>query len=155
MQWTRGAALDRWARLGLAARVLKALSNASVFLLLLLPLVVLSNCGGTVAEFTGYQVLQETAVPTGYTQPLITLTYGPDWWVVAVMVFAAAGLGSAWRGGIPRSVIGGAAAIGGPVSPPAAVDFLAPRNDTPYWSPVRGVGRAANLLALAFGPRLD
>src|SRR2546422_1019560 len=65
MQWTRGAALDRWARLGLAARVLKALSNASVFLLLLLPLVVLSNCGGTVAEFTGYQVLQETVGSIG------------------------------------------------------------------------------------------
>ena len=150
MQWTRGAALDRWARLGLAARVLKALSNASVFLLLLLPLVVLSNCGGTVAEFTGYQVLQETAVPTGYTQPLITLTYGPDWWVVAVMVFAAAGLGSAWRGGIPRSVIGGAAAIGGLISLQAAIDFFAPRNDIQYWSPVWGVGGEAIVVAFAF-----
>src|SRR5256714_2916197 len=147
MQWTRGAALDRWARLGLAARVLKALSNASVFLLLLLPLVVLSNCGGTVAEFTGYQVLQETAVPTGYTQPLITLTYGPDWWVVAVMVFAAAGLGSAWRGGIPRSVIGGAAAIGGLISLPAALDLFPPPDDIQYLSPVGGVRRGTIGLA--------
>src|SRR5438270_12815730 len=100
MQWTRGTAMDNWARLGLAARVLKALGNASVFLLLLLPLVVLSNCGGTVAEFTGYQVLQETAVPTGYTQPVITIGYGTDWWVLGIMIFAAAGLGSVWRGRI-------------------------------------------------------
>ena len=99
MQWIRGSGRDNWARFGLAARVFKALANASVFLFLLLPLVAISSCGTTVAKFTGYEVLQETAVPSPYTEPLVTITYGPDWWVLGVMIFAAAGLGSAWRGG--------------------------------------------------------
>ena len=149
MQWTRGTAMDNWARLGLAARVLKALSNASVFLFLLLPLVMLSNCGGTVAQFTGYRVLQETAVPTGYTEPLITITYGPDWWVLGIMIFAAVGLGSAWRGGIPRSLIGLAAAIGGVISLQAAIGFYNPPSDIQYWSPVWAGGAEAIVVAFA------
>jgi hypothetical protein len=143
MQWTRGAALDNWARFGLAARALKALSNASVFLFLLLPLVALTNCGGTVATFTGYEALQETLVPTGNTDPVIYLTYGPDWWVLGVMVFAAAGLGSAWRGGIPRSLIGGAAAIGGLIALDGAISFFNPPGDLQSWSPNPGNGGAA------------
>jgi hypothetical protein len=149
MQWTRGAALDNWAKLGLAARALKALSNGSVFLLLLLPLVVLSNCAGTVATFTGYGVLQETLVPTGNTDPVIYLTYGPDWWVVGMMVFAAAGLGSAWRGGILRSLIGGAAAIGGLVALDGAISFFNPPNEVQSWSPNAASGGSAIGLAFA------
>jgi len=136
MQWTRGSALDNWARFGLAARIFKALANASVFLFLLLPLVAISSCGTTVAKFTGYEVLQETAVPSPYTEPLVTITYGPDWWVLGVMIFAAAGLGSAWRGGIPRSLIGGAAAIGGLIALQAAIGFFNPPSDIQTWSPV-------------------
>jgi hypothetical protein len=149
MQWTRGKALDSWGRFGLAARALKALTNASVFLFLLLPLVVLSNCGGTVAEFTGYGLLQENAVPTGYSDPIITLTYGPDWWVLGIMICAAAGLGTAWRGGIPRSLIGGAAALGGIISLQAAVSFFNPPADIQYWSPNAGGGGLAIGLAFA------
>ena len=149
MQWTRGTALDNWARLGLVARALKAVSNASVFLFLLLPLVVLSNCAGTLATFTGYEVLQETAVPTGNTDPVIYLAYGPDWWVLAVMVFAAAGLGSAWRGGIPRSLIGGAAAIGGLIALDGAISFFNPPNGVQDWSPNAANGGSA--IGLAFG----
>ena len=128
-------ALDNWARFGLVARALKAFCNASVFLFLALPLVVLSSCAGTVAKFTGYQVLQETAVPVPYTDVFITRAYGPDWWVVGVMVFAAAGLGSAWRGGIPRSLIGVAAAIGGLIALDGAITFFNPPRDIQYWSP--------------------
>ncbi len=149
MQWTRGSARDNWARFGLAARVFKALANASVFLFLLLPLVAISSCGTTVAKFTGYGVLQETAVPTPYTEPLITITYGPDWWVLGVMIFAAAGLGSAWRGGIPRSLIGGAAAIGGLIALQAAIGFFNPPSDIQTWSPVPANGGAAVGLAFA------
>jgi hypothetical protein len=149
MQWTRGTALDKWAKLGLAARAFKALSNASVFLFLLLPLVVLSNCGGTLATFTGYGVLQETAVPTSNTDPIITIPFGPDWWVVGVMVFAAAGLGTAWRGGIPRSLIGGAAAIGGLIALDAAISFFNPPTDTQSWSPNASNGGFAIGLAFA------
>ena len=149
MQWTRGAKLDNWAKVGLAARLLKAVSNASIFFFLTLPLVVLSNCGGTVAKFTGYEVLQGTAVPTSYTDPVTTITYGPDWWVVGLMVFAAAGLGSAWRGGIPRSLIGGAAAIGGLIALQAAIGFFNPPKDIDYWSPNAGDG--ASGIGLAFG----
>src|SRR2546429_5916271 len=140
MQWTRGSALDNWARFGLAARVFKALANASVFLFLLLPLVGISSCGTTVAKFTGYEVLQETAVPSPYTEPLVTITYGPDWWVLGVMIFAAAGLGSAWRGGIPRSLIGGGAAIGGLIALQAAIGFFNPPSDIQTWSPVPADG---------------
>jgi len=149
MQWTRGSALDNWARFGLAARVFKALANASVFLFLLLPLVAISSCGTTVAKFTGYEVLQETAVPSPYTEPLVTITYGPDWWVLGVMIFAAAGLGSAWRGGIPRSLIGGAAAIGGLIALQAAIGFFNPPSDIQTWSPVPANGGAAVGLAFA------
>ncbi len=149
MQWTRGTALDNWTRFGLVARALKALANASIFPFLLLPLVVLSNCGGTLAKFTGYEVLQESAVPTPYTEPLITLTYGPDWWVLGVMVFAAAGLGSAWRGGILRSLIGGAAAIGGLIGLDGAISFFNPPTDVPSWSPNPGNGGDAIGLAFA------
>ena len=149
MQWTRGAALDNWTRFGLVARALKALANASIFPFLLLPLVVLSNCGGTLAKFTGYEVLQETAVPTPYTEPLITLTYGPDWWVLGVMVFAAAGLGSAWRGGILRSLIGGGAAIGGLIALDGAISFFNPPTDVQSWSPNPGNGGDAIGLAFA------
>ena len=148
MQWTRGAALDNWAKVGLVARALKALSNASVFLFLLLPLVALSNCGGTVAKFTGYEALQGTEVPTGYQEPAIYLTYGPDWWVLGVMLFAAAGLGSAWRGGIPRSLIGGAAAIGGLIALQAAIGFFNPPKDIQYWTPESADGGSA--IGLAF-----
>src|SRR5260370_15980251 len=112
MQWTRGTAMDNWVRFGLVARAVKVLGNASVFYFLLLPLVALSSCAGTVAKFTGYQVLQETAVPVPYTDVFITRAYGPDWWAVGVMVFAAARLGSAWRGSIPPSLICVAPAIG-------------------------------------------
>jgi hypothetical protein len=135
MEWKRGAAMDKWARFGLVARAVKVLGNGSVFLFLALPLVVLSSCAGTVAKFTGYQVLQETAVPVPYTDVFITRAYGPDWWVLAVMVFAAAGLGSAWSGGIPRSLIGGAAAIGGLIALNGAIAFFNPPSDIPYWSP--------------------
>src|SRR5712691_4732578 len=135
MQWTRGTAMDNWARFGLVARAVKVLGNASVFFFLLLPLVALSSCAGTVAKFTGYQVLQETAVPVPYSEPVITLAYGPDWWVLGVMVFAAAGLGSAWRGGIPRSLIGVAAAIGGLIALNGAISFFNPPSDLQYWSP--------------------
>jgi hypothetical protein len=148
MQWTRGAAMDNWARFGLVARAVKVLGNASVFYFLLLPLVALSSCAGTVATFTGYQVLQETAVPVPYTELLITRAYGPDWWVLGVMVFAAAGLGSAWRGGIPRSLIGGAAAVGGLISLQAAITFFNPPSDIPYWSPEGANGSGA--ISLAF-----
>jgi len=143
MQWTRGTAPDNWARVGLVARVLKALGNGSVFLFLLLPMVVLSNCGGTLATFTGYEALQETLVPTGNVDPVIYLTYGPDWWVLGVMVFAAAGLGSAWRGGIPRSLIGGAAAIGGLIALDGAISFFNPPTNLQSWSPNPGNGSAA------------
>jgi len=149
MQWTRGSALDNWARFGLAARIFKALANASVFLFLLLPLVAISSCGTTVAKFTGYEALQETAVPSPYTEPLVTITYGPDWWVLGVMIFAAAGLGSAWRGGIPRSLIGGAAAIGGLIALQAAIGFFNPPSDIQTWSPVPANGGAAVGLAFA------
>jgi len=128
-------ALDNWAKVGLVARGLKALGNASVFLFLVLPLVVLSSCGGTVATFTGYQALQGTSIPSPDTQPVIYLTYGSDWWVLGVMVFAAAGLGTAWRGGIPRSLIGGAAAIGGLIALNGAIGFFNPPSDIQYWSP--------------------
>jgi hypothetical protein len=143
MQWTRGTALDNWAKFGLVARALKALSNLSVFLFLALPLVVLSTCGGTLAKFTGYEALQGTAVPTDNVQPTIYLTYGPDWWVLAVMVFAAASLGTAWRGGIPRSLIGGAAAIGGLVALDGAISFFNPPRDLQSWSPNPGNGGVA------------
>src|SRR5439155_19553542 len=147
MQWTRGSALDNWARFGLAARIFKALANASVFLFLLLPLVAISSCGTTVAKFTGYEALQETAVPSPYTEPLVTITYGPDWWVLGVMIFAAAGLGSAWR--IPRSLIGGGAAIGGLIALQAAIGFFNPPSDIQTWSPVPADGGAAVGLAFA------
>src|SRR5258707_6628347 len=135
MQWTRGTAMDNWVRFGLVARAVKVLGNASVFFFLLLPLVALSSCAGTVAKFTGYQVLQETAVPVPYTDVFSTRAYGPDWWVLGVMVFAAAGLGSAWRGGIPRSLIGVAAAIGGLIALDGAITFFNPPRDIQYWSP--------------------
>ena len=135
MQWTRGTAMDNWARFGLVARAVKVLGNGSVFFFLLLPLVVLSSCAGTVAKFTGYQVLQETAVPVPYTDVFITRAYGPDWWVLGVMVFAAAGLGSAWRGGIPRSLIGVGAAIGGLIALNGAITFFNPPSDMADWSP--------------------
>jgi hypothetical protein len=141
--------MDNWARFGLVVRALKALSNASVFFSLLLPLVVLSNCGGTLATFTGYEALQETLVPTGNMDPVIYLTYGPDWWVLGVMVFAAAGLGSAWRGGIPRSLIGGAAAIGGLIALDGAISFFNPPTDLQSWSPNPGNG--ASGVGVAFG----
>src|SRR5260221_5800125 len=148
MQWTRGAAMDNWSRFGLASRAVKALGNSSIFLFLLLPLVVLSSCAGTVAKLTGYQVLQAPAVPVPYTDVFITRAYGPDWWVLGVMVFAAAGLGSAWRGGIPRSLIGGAAAIGGLISLFEAITFFNPPSDIPYWSPEWAEGGDA--IGLAF-----
>ncbi|TMC04130.1 MAG: hypothetical protein E6J30_10090 [Chloroflexi bacterium] len=103
----------------------------------------------TVAKFTGYEVLQETAVPSPYTEPLVTITYGPDWWVLGVMIFAAAGLGSAWRGGIPRSLIGGAAAIGGLIALQAAIGFFNPPSDIQTWSPVWANGGDAIGLAFA------
>jgi hypothetical protein len=149
MQWTPGTAMDNWAKLGLAARGLKALGNGSVFLFLLLPLVALNNCGGTVATFTGYQALQETLVPTTYMEPVVYIPYGPDWWVVGVMVFAAAGIGSAWRGGIPRSLIGGALAIGGLIVLNAAIGFFNPPNGIEYWSPQPGKGGLATGFAFA------
>jgi len=143
MQWTRGTALDNWARIGLVARALKALSNLSVFLFLALPLVAVSNCSGTMAKFTGYEALQGTAVATDNVQPTIYLTYGPDWWVLGVMIFAAAGLGSAWRGGVPRSLIGGAAAIGGLIALDRAISFFNPPTDFQSWSPSPDNGGAA------------
>src|SRR5260221_14729757 len=156
MQWTRGAAMDNWSRFGLASRAVKALGNSSIFLFLLLPLVVLSSCAGTVAKFTGYQVLQDTAVPVPYTDVFITRAYGPDWWVLGVMVFAAAGLGSAWRGGIPRPLIGVAAAIGGLIALGGAVTLFNPPRDNQDWSPQWAEGSGgigvAFLSLIAFGP---
>ncbi len=60
------------------------------------------------------------------------------------MIFAAAGLGSAWRGGIPRSLIGGAAAVSGLIALQAAIGFFDPPTDVQAgWSPEPANGGVA------------
>ena len=133
MRWPPAGAIDNSARFGLAARVLKALANASIFLFLALPFVVLSNCGGDVASFTGYQALGGVSVPiTNEMQPPVYINYGPDWWIAGLIILAAVGLASAWRGGVAWSLAGLGAAITSFIVLQAAVGFFnSPANFQP------------------------
>ena len=133
----------RWSLLGPAARVVKALANASVFYWLALPLVVLSTCGGSIGQVTGYQALEHGLTISGlpFGLPGDVASFGPDWWVIAVMVFATAGIASALRGGVIGSAAGLGCAIAGWISINGAVSFYNPAPSLHVgWSPMNGDG---------------
>jgi hypothetical protein len=123
-------------------RVTKGVSLGSIFLLLAMPLVAFSTCSGTMAETSGYQALVGAPFPaTAFgIQPHQYPDYGPDWWVVGIMLLALVGIGTAWWGGLKGASVGLGVAIAGLVVLQPAIGFFGTPPNTAYWSADPGSG---------------
>ena len=121
MRWTKGLVAD------LVARTTKAIGHGSIFLLLGLPLVSLSVCGGSVVEYSGYAALQGVTFPASSFQlPAGQYPdFGRDWWVAAIMVLAFGGIATALLGGVRGALAGIGVAIAAFVVLAQAIAFFA------------------------------
>lgn len=136
----------RWKWLGLSVRAVKGLVNGLNFLWLALPLVSLQVCGTTIAQRTGYEALQGgLVVPEDMSTPVGPVaTYGQDWWVIGIAVFAIVGIGAAIRGGLLGAAIGLGSAILGLIALWASLSFYSPPASSQLgWSPNAADGGTA------------
>jgi hypothetical protein len=125
----------------MAARLVKALGHGSIFAWLGMSLVSLSNCGGSVVEYTGYEALRGVPFPAGAFQIAVGEypDFGHDWWVAGVMALAVFGIGSAVLGGVRGAFVGIGVSIAGLVVLSQAVGFFAdPTGQS--WTPQYAAG---------------
>lgn len=150
MEWRRGREDNGWTRFGLVLRGFKALTSASIFYFLALPLVTLATCSGPNLQYTGYDALRGVSIPAAQVNlpPGAHSNPGPDWWIAGIIVLALVGIGSAWRGGLLGSVIGLVGGIAGLIVLQPAIGFFEPPPSSQYWTPEAASG--GNGIGIAF-----
>ena len=132
----------RYSTPDVVVRTIKGTGHLSVLVLLALPFVVFSTCGGPTEDYTGYQALR--GIPFSPAEwnidPSRFSGFGHDWWVAAIMAVAVLGVASAVWGGVKGAFAGLALAIAGMTFVAQAISFFSPPSIGYQWSPEPAAG---------------